>query len=160
MGFAATPPPAAWRSASPSELRALDDAHLALRVCFGHTAFRARQLEAVRAATAGEDLFVLMPTGGGKSLCYQLPAVLTRGVTVVVSPLISLVQDQVEACLTKGAYPNIPAVHITSSASECEKVRIHTHTHTHVRVCVCVCVRVYAARVCVCARTCVRVHAC
>ena len=69
----------------------------ALRRHFGHPGFRPGQLEAVEAAVAGQDLLLVMPTGAGKSLCYQLPAVLDRRLAVVVSPLVSLMTDQVES---------------------------------------------------------------
>lgn len=64
---------------------------------FGHTAFRGEQAQIVQHVTDGGDALVLMPTGGGKSLCYQLPALLREGCGLVVSPLIALMQDQVEA---------------------------------------------------------------
>ena len=72
-------------------------AHDLLRTVFGYSSFRGRQEEVVAAALAGRDALVLMPTGGGKSLCYQLPAMVRPGVGVVVSPLIALMQDQVSA---------------------------------------------------------------
>src|SRR3954466_905692 len=69
----------------------------ALREMFGFESFRPGQREAVEAARAGRDVLVVMPTGSGKSLCYQLPALMRTDLTLVVSPLVSLMQDQVEA---------------------------------------------------------------
>ena len=68
-----------------------------LRTTFGHPGFRGEQAEIVACVAGGNDALVLMPTGGGKSLCYQLPALLRDGCGIVVSPLIALMQDQVEA---------------------------------------------------------------
>src|SRR5450432_928742 len=74
----------------------------ALKKHFGHSAFRPLQEEIVRDALGGRDVFALMPTGGGKSLCFQLPALLRNGLTIVVSPLIALMKDQVDALQASG----------------------------------------------------------
>ena len=73
-----------------------------LRDVFGFDAFRPGQQDIVEAVTAGENVLAIMPTGGGKSLCYQLPALLRDGVTVVISPLIALMRDQVRALQEAG----------------------------------------------------------
>src|SRR4051812_48887176 len=76
-------------------------AHL-LRTVFGHPQFRGAQEAIVAHVAGGGDALVLMPTGGGKSLCYQLPALLREGTALVISPLIALMQDQVAALTQLG----------------------------------------------------------
>ena len=83
----------------------------ALKKHFGYDQFRPLQREIIEDALAGRDLFVLMPTGGGKSLCFQLPALMRDGLTIVVSPLIALMKDQVDALQTSG----IPATFLNST---------------------------------------------
>jgi bloom syndrome protein len=125
------PPPGAAQHAPSAAMRpptaeeaALDDLDFANRLVFGNAAFRPRQRDIVAAALAGRDCFVLMPTGGGKSLCYQLPAVLTRGVTVVVTPLLSLMQDQVQAlCGLPGG--GVPATYLSSQQTAAEAAAVH-----------------------------------
>jgi ATP-dependent DNA helicase RecQ len=103
-----------------SELPALADLHTTLRQYWGYDSFRPQQERVIRSILAGRDVAVIMPTGGGKSLCYQLPAILTGGTTVVVSPLIALMHDQAAQLAQMG----IPAAVLNSSMNSAEQSRI------------------------------------
>jgi ATP-dependent DNA helicase RecQ len=93
----------------------------ALKKHFGHGGFLDGQDRVIEQITSGRDGLVVMPTGGGKSLCYQLPALCFEGVTLVVSPLIALMKDQVDALVSKG----IPATLINSTVAwEDQKERL------------------------------------
>lgn len=86
----------------------------ALKVLFGYDSFRPGQKDVIESILAGRDAFAVMPTGAGKSVCYQIPAMLLPGITLVISPLISLMQDQVKALNEAG----VSAAYINSSLSE------------------------------------------
>ena len=92
------------------------DAQPALEKYFGFREFREPQGEVISGILNGQDVFVVMPTGGGKSLCYQLPAILLDGVTVVVSPLVALMKDQVDALAARGLSATL--INSTISATE------------------------------------------
>ena len=91
-----------------------------LRTVFGYQAFRGQQQDIITHIASGHDALVLMPTGGGKSLCYQIPAMIRHGVGVVVSPLIALMQDQVDALETAG----VRAAYLNSTQSYEEVLRV------------------------------------
>ncbi|WP_074406487.1 MULTISPECIES: DNA helicase RecQ [Aquimarina] len=92
-----------------------------LKEYFGYDSFRPLQLDIITSVFAGDDNLVIMPTGGGKSICYQLPALLLPGVTLVISPLIALMKDQVDGLLANG----IKAAFINSSQTETEQQEIY-----------------------------------
>src|SRR5438105_8606923 len=89
----------------------IKDARRILKSAFGYDEFRPGQEMAVSTVLSGRDTVVVLPTGGGKSLCYQVPALMLPGLTIVVSPLISLMKDQVDALESRG----LPATFINSS---------------------------------------------
>ncbi len=95
----------------------LAEARAALKDVFGYDGFRPGQEEIVRAVLGGEDVFAVMPTGSGKSMCFQLPAVVDGGLTVVVSPLIALMHDQVRQLVALG----VSAGSLNSAADDSER---------------------------------------
>ena len=103
----------------------METAAAVLQRVFGHSGFRSPQDEVVARVLEGRDVLVVMPTGGGKSLCYQLPALMREGVTVVVSPLISLMKDQVDALTQMG----VSAAAYNSSVGEKESKSILARLH-------------------------------
>lgn len=94
--------------------------HDTLKSVFGYDAFRLTQLQVIKRSLLGDSSLVIMPTGGGKSICYQLPAVLMDGLSIVISPLISLMQDQVGALTANG----IPAASMNSAGSYEDELQI------------------------------------
>ena len=99
------------------------DRYEVLRRYFGYDTFREGQESLIDAILAGRDVFGVMPTGGGKSLCYQVPALLLPGVTIVVSPLISLMKDQVMALREA----NIPAAYLNSTLSVEQRRKVYVN---------------------------------
>lgn len=97
------------------------DLHQSLHEIFGFEEFRALQEDAIRAATQQVDVLVVMPTGAGKSLCYQLPAALAEGTTLVVSPLVALMRDQVLALQERSAFAELGCAFLNSSQTLSEQ---------------------------------------
>jgi ATP-dependent DNA helicase RecQ len=98
-----------------------------MKIHYGFSSFRRGQEAAIDAVLKGQSAIVIMPTGGGKSLCYQLPALVLPGITIVISPLIALMKDQVDRLNTLG----IAATFINSSLSEAETARRLTALHAN-----------------------------
>lgn len=98
-------------------------AHAVIRKFYGFNSFRPGQLDIITAVASGRDATVLMPTGGGKSLCYQVPGIMLDGCAIVVSPLIALMHDQVTALQANG----IPAAAVHSNLSEAESRTVMEH---------------------------------
>jgi len=97
------------------------DLHKALQQYFGFTAFKGTQEKAIESLLAGHDTFVIMPTGGGKSLCYQLPAMVSSGIAIIVSPLIALMKNQVD--LVRGYSSNDEVAHFLNSTLNKKEIK-------------------------------------
>ncbi|HTK40851.1 MAG TPA: DEAD/DEAH box helicase, partial [Gemmatimonadales bacterium] len=101
-------------------MASLLDAQRLLHQHFGHSSFRPAQKEVVRSVLAGSDVLAVLPTGGGKSVCFQVPALALEGFTIVVSPLVSLMQDQVAAARRR----SLPAAALHSALGSEEQTAV------------------------------------
>ncbi len=108
-------------------INTLPDADTILRQVFGYQQFRAGQSDIIDTVTGGRDCLVVMPTGGGKSLCYQIPALMLPGLTVVVSPLISLMKDQVDQLRLLG----VEAGYLNSAQTAQEQQKVLEGCHNN-----------------------------
>ncbi|MGU3840257.1 RecQ family ATP-dependent DNA helicase, partial [Vibrio diabolicus] len=97
-----------------------------LEEVFGYQTFRDGQQEVIEAAIEGKDSLVIMPTGGGKSLCYQIPALVRSGITLVISPLISLMKDQVDQLKANG----VAAECVNSTMNREELLSVYNRMHS------------------------------
>ena len=91
----------------------MEDINSALKRLFGFDKFKGNQEKIIRSLLAGKNVFVIMPTGGGKSLCYQLPALISEGTAIIISPLISLMKNQVD--FVRGVSTNSSIAHFLNS---------------------------------------------
>ena len=105
----------------------MDSPRTVLHEVFGYDDFRGHQAEIIDTALTGRDAFVLMPTGSGKSICYQIPAMLLEGVGIVVSPLIALMEDQVNALRQYG----VRAAFLNSTLGQEEARRVQREVQEH-----------------------------
>ena len=94
-----------------------------LKQIFGYDKFKGDQEAIINNLLKGEDSFVIMPTGGGKSMCYQLPALIGQGTAIIVSPLIALMKNQVDAIRNFASYDSIAHV-LNSSLSKAEIIQV------------------------------------
>src|SRR6476646_7576553 len=101
------------------------DALTTLENVFGFSSFREGQSSAVEKLLAGESVLAIFPTGAGKSLCYQLPALLLDGVTLVVSPLIALMKDQIDFLVSRG----VAAARLDSTIEAAEARKVYRELH-------------------------------
>lgn len=97
-------------------IEVMEKAKMLLKQYFGYDDFRSAQVKPIESILKGQDTLTIMPTGGGKSICFQIPSLILQGVTVVISPLISLMKDQVDGLNSNG----IPSTYINSSLDPLE----------------------------------------
>jgi RecQ family ATP-dependent DNA helicase len=105
--------------------RQMQQANFVLKHIFGYDNFRMQQGKAIKAALDGQDVLVIMPTGGGKSLCYQVPAVITPGVTVVICPLLSLLEDQINSIVSLPNGKGVPTMCWCSNTTAAAKTALY-----------------------------------